>query len=478
MKIVDVNEISHCDLNAVENKKIPSLLLMEMAANAVYREILPYIKKQDKILIIAGKGNNGGDGFALSRILKINGYDVTLFVKEKPVSQNAKRNYRIAKNIDVKIKKNVKEIEIDRFSVVIDALFGTGFKGELSSFWQNFFTILNNKEIFRIAIDIPSGVSGVLGTASKNAFSAMLTVTFEYPKIGHYLYPGKKLSGKLIVVPIGVSMDNNVFNKEVILKDDIKERKQGFDTNKYRRGVVTVIGGCDKYRGAPVLTASAALNNGAGYVKILSKSKLLNPPLEIVYEMCEDYDKVVLNEKEKESVVVVGPGMGRSEDVPLFLLKIFNEYRGLNIILDADALFFFNKFYKKNIHNVIITPHLGEFSRIINLSVDKIRKNIFELGKNFAIEHNLILILKFETTMIFMPDGRVAINGLGNSHMATLGMGDVLSGILAASLTKNYSLYENVKDAVARHSFVADKLLKDGIINFTAMDVVNEIKKI
>ncbi|TYB30774.1 MAG: NAD(P)H-hydrate dehydratase [Candidatus Mcinerneyibacterium aminivorans] len=479
MRLLSNQEKVDMDKYTIEDLKVPSIILMENAAQSVFNVIKKEIKKNDKILVLTGKGNNGGDGFALARILKIKSYNVELYKIYEPKTKDARKNSKLCKIYSVE-SVDSKNLNIEEYDVFIDAVFGTGFKGILEDRIQNVFNKINNSSGLEISIDIPSGISGDNNEISPNCFNADKTITFEYPVLAHCLYPGKKFVGKLFVEPIGLKY-NKELKKEVLEEKDLYLKPLKYDVHKYSRGQVSVIDGIRKYSGATYLTLKAALKAGAGYVRLITdgENRFKNILFEIVIKNISSYEKIKLNSKIAKGILVAGPGMGRKSDKLTLLNKIFSDYKNLNLVLDADALYYFNDYYKKNIHNVIITPHLGEFSRMIDKNIEEIRENPIKIGSEFAAENNLTLILKSETTMIFSEDGRVAVNNFGNPYMATAGSGDVLTGIIAGLwANQSFKNFEIAKKAVGLHSLIGDYLYKNKIFNFTSSDIIDNISNV
>jgi len=480
MYLVDNSEKRNLDTYTIKNLNIPSLLLMENAAQRVFDLIDSLNEDCKNILILTGKGNNGGDGFALGRILNLNNYNADIYMVYEPESKDAIKNFKISKKYELNIFNKSNEPDYKKYNIIVDAVFGTGFHGELDEKIQKLFYKCNKEKNIQIAIDIPSGVEGSSGKISKNPFCADYTVTFEYPLVGHFIQPGKKYCGKLLVKSIGLIKPAKMeFSKSVILKQDIDIKELPVDIHKYSRGIVTVIGGKKEYSGASILASYSALKGGAGYVKLksVSKNRFENHFPEIVLEYFDNYNRIKLTKKEQKGVLIVGPGLGREKIKIEFLKNLFTNFKNLKIILDADALFYFDKFYKKEVHDVIITPHIGEFANLTGLKVSEIKDDIIKIGKKFAKNKKCTLVLKSENTIIFSKDGNIYINGLGNQYMATLGMGDVLTGVIAGFWSqKGYNAILSAKNGVLVHSSAADNFSNNGLHNFTAKEIADNIK--
>ncbi|HHH84424.1 MAG TPA: NAD(P)H-hydrate dehydratase, partial [Firmicutes bacterium] len=263
-----------------------------------------------------------------------------------------------------------------------------------------------------------------------------------------------------------------VLEEEMIILPDPPQ-----DAHKYSRGAVQIIGGAEPYGGAPLLASLGALKAGAGYVvtDVLQKDSRL-VPADFIVRGHEGFEDVKLHDKCQ--VHLIGPGMGRSEGAEEFLKQLFEEKKGRKLVLDADALFFFDRVYRKGIHEVIVTPHLGEFSRMTGRSVAEIRSGVIPLGQAFAREKSCVLVLKSHGTVIFYPDGEFSVNPWGNPYLATMGSGDILSGVVAALWARGFTREHAAAAGVLIHSRAGDRLVEEGDVNFTAADIAAAIPKI
>jgi len=477
VKVLSVAEMRICDQNAVKKRGYTSLLLMEQAAQAFARIFMDQVPGEKRITIVTGKGNNGGDGWAVGRILHVNGYDVRIFPLMEPVTEEGLFQQRLALNHGITV---LGTSDFRNCEVIIDAVFGTGFQGELPEEVRKVFRKVSSRDLPIWALDIPSGVNGDTGVAAADALKAQETVTFEYPKYGHFINDGRILRGKLTVVPIGVRADEKS-EKEfqgALLSDDLLSIPDPpADTHKYDRGAVQVIGGAEPYTGAPLLASLGALRSGAGYVvtDVLYRGPV-QAPAEFIVRGHENFQDVLLHDK--CAVHLIGPGLGRSEEAKRFLTDLFEKEKGKRFVLDADALFFFDQIYRKGVHEVIVTPHLGEFSQMTGVPADKICEKMIPLGQSFAREKECVLILKSHGTVIFSPDGSFSFNPAGNSFLATMGSGDILSGVVAALWARGLSREEAASAGVLLHSRAGDRLVEGGEVNFTASGLAAAIPKV
>ena len=467
MKVLSVEEMRRCDQNAMEKRGYTPVLLMEQAAQAFTRIFMSRVPREMPVTVLTGKGNNGGDGWAVGRILHVNGYAVRIFPVMAPATEEGLVQKKLALNHGMKV---LKTRDFRSCDVIVDAVFGTGFQGELPGEVTKVFQEIASLSLSVWAVDISSGVNGDTGIAATGALKAAETVTFEYPKYGHFINDGRILRGKLTVVPIGVRADEKS-EKEfqgALLSDELLcIPDPPADAHKYDRGAVQVIGGAEPYTGAPILASMGALRAGAGYVvtDVLHKGAM-QAPAELIVRGHENVQDVALHEK--CAVHLIGPGLGRSDEAKSFLKTVLTQDKGRRLVLDADALFFFREFYCKGVHEVIVTPHLGEFSQMTGASVSEIREKMIPMGQSFASRTGCVLVLKSHGTVLFFPDGSLSFNPAGNSFLATMGSGDILSGVVAALWARGLSREQAASAGVLIHSRAGDRLVEGGEVNFTA----------
>ncbi|MFW6121735.1 MAG: NAD(P)H-hydrate dehydratase [Petrotogales bacterium] len=480
MLIASPDEMKKIDKETIE-MGIPSLILMESASIEVMNVINE--NYNGKILILCGPGNNGGDGYALARRLLINGYTVVVYAWKKPKSKDCLHNHELYKKIGGTVKNfsnhNDLLIDIKTSDVVVDGLFGTGFKGSLPEDIEEAFTVINKSKCKRIAIDIASGVNGNTGKVENNAFFADITVTFGLSKIGHYLQPGKYYTGELIVRNIGfpekIIRDNTSnecidleFARELLPERYPWEHKGSF-------GKVLIVGGSEDYTGATLMAAEGALLSGCGKVLTYTPEKAQavirnNLPQIIAYSSSRanlGYNdiKIIDNLIKDIDVLVIGPGIGRKDETVKFvhdLLKLASSINTLKVLIDADGLFALKKNMEllNGIYDTVLTPHPGEFSMLINKTVKEIINNL-ELVKECASNWQSTLVLKGATSIISDKSKKIRLNIAGNTGLAKGGSGDLLSGTIGAFMAQNMNGY----DAASLGSYVMGKAAEMSNVN-------------
>ncbi|UZQ48796.1 NAD(P)H-hydrate dehydratase [Clostridium kluyveri] len=474
MKIATVRISRDIDNYAINQFKIPGIVLMENAAIKVIKNI--DLTNCNSFCVICTRGNNGGDGFAVARHLYNLNKKVQVFLvgKEEGMSEDCKVNYTILKNLGLNIYKLNSQEEIDtlkkciqKSDVTIDALFGTGISREIVGIQSSVISLINENSKYIISIDVPSGLNGDTGKVLGNCVRADVTVTFQLYKKGFLTYGSHEFTGKILVEDIGIpeavvekfSLNYFIIDRDFI-KKILKERNKFSHKGDYGR--VFIIAGSMGFTGAAYICTEGAIKSGAGLVTLgcyedvrsILSSKLIEG-------MTVDLNETTNLEKtiEKSDVIAIGPGMGTNKNTLNLLEKIIKNFTK-TVVIDADGI----NVLSGNPHileskkcSVIITPHLGEMSRITGLDIEYIKENRIEVAKKFAKEKNVILLLKGYNTIV--TDGNVvAVNSTGNSSMASGGMGDCLTGIIASFIAQRYSLFQAVCAAAFVHGYCGDKL--------------------
>lgn len=491
-------DVREADSFAINVLQMPSVVLMENAARSIYEAIIENFNENEfnKIGIVCGKGNNGGDGFTLARHFLINGFNVTIIslANENELKGDALINFITTKKLidsfsssKIIYYQSVESLELlSDCDIIVDAILGTGSKGSLSNELKVIVNFLNKSEAYKVAVDIPTGLN-VDTAAGDVIFKADLTVTLSEYKTGLFYGKGYSHCGKIVKGSIGIG---DIYYETIQTNDYLIEPEDAFyglpekniTAHKYSNGKVFVIAGSGKYVGAACLTANAVLRSGAGAcllafpksIKNIALEKLESPVL-VSYEdqekefIClENYNEL----KEKidwADAVAIGPGLGREEVTIEFIHKLLEENKQKKVVIDADALFALNNCYKKyDLTNKILTPHHKEFADLISISIEELENNLLNTGRTFSVENGCYLVLKGAPTIIFNPMGEVFINSSGNVGMAKFGTGDVLTGVIASFVAQSKQIENSLISAVYLHSLAADLLIpkktKYGII--------------
>jgi ADP-dependent NAD(P)H-hydrate dehydratase / NAD(P)H-hydrate epimerase len=493
MKILNTQQIRDTDKYTIENEPIASIDLMERASKAFFDQVKKRLKKQDKIRIFCGMGNNGGDGLAVARMLITAGYDVSvckIVHSEKSSTDFAINEERLKKlkKIDLTEIYQRKELpEISEKDIVIDALFGSGLSRPLKDFPAEVVRHINKSNARVVALDLPSGLFGEDNTDNipENIIRADYTLTFQLPKLS-FMFPENDIYlGQWQVLDIGL-------NQEYISRQDtpyhflLKEDLLPF--YKYRRkfdhkgtfGHALLIAGSYGKSGAAVLAGKAALKTGTGLLTthipsanyIIQQTSL--PEGMVSVDENKKYFSGIKNPG-SWSAIGIGPGLDK-DPVTQNALKILIQNVSNPMVLDADALNIVaeNPTWLSFLPpGSILTPHVGEFERLSGKCVNGWER--LEKARDFAFRFRCYVVLKGAHTAVVTPDKQVIFNSTGNPGMATGGSGDVLTGMILGLLAQGYSPQYSSVAAVFLHGFAADlavrrkpaeSLLAGDIINF------------
>ena len=475
---------NHNDLDKKTIKKfIPGFKLMENAGKVIFNEINKKFKKNKRIKILCGPGNNGGDGFVLARLLQNKGYknnELFCLVKKNKLKGDAKI---ASKKFNGKIK-NFSDLNISSNDLIIDGIFGSGLKRNISGKLKKIIDKINYKKPYCLSIDIPTGVNGDTGEIKGVAIKSKQTVTFTRKKPGHLLYPGKEYCGAVVVHNIGIDLEKLKF-QPYIFENHPDNWKEKFPwpnqkSHKYTRGYTLIICG-EKLTGATRLAARGAARIGCGLLCLaVPKTRFeiysVENPIALIetIEKDDDLDKIL---KDKRiNTVLLGPGLGTDKKKIKLILKIVKEKKR-NVVLDADALKNnFKKILLKKKTNIVITPHQGEFSNILQSLKIKKNKSDFEISTKLSKKEKINLILKGSTTLICSQDGRVAINNNASPFLATGGSGDVLSGMITGLISQKMDIFDACCAAVWIHGEIA-KVKGPGLIAEDLPEMIPNILK-
>ena len=463
MKVVTSEIMRSLDRKTAESFGIASSVLMENAGRSVAQAIIKEFDPQAKkgVVVFCGKGNNGGDGFVAARHLINKGYhvDVIFFGKNKELSEDAGVNYTALSRVTDVIHeiKDVSEfdktdINLKEKGIIIDALLGTGIKGSVKEPYASAINLINSSGLPVVAVDIPSGIDADTGAVAGITVRAKKTITFGLAKIGLVVYPGAEFAGNVEVVDISIPdrlvqqthIPYNLSSHDLI-NSLLKPRN--YATNKGDYGHTLIIAGSQGKSGAAILSAKGALRAGSGLVTIAGPESLIpvfeTTVLEALKEPLAEtpggaIDTPAIAQAEKllqtRDVVALGPGIGTEKQTSGFVFEFLKRCR-LPVVIDADAINIIaqnpDMLLEFNNENIVLTPHPGEFGRLINMNPKEVNQNRVNLSIDFAKQYKCTLVLKGARTIIADKEGNVWINPTGNPGMSTGGMGDVLTGIIA-----------------------------------------------
>lgn len=483
--IVTGEQMRHADSYTIGTMGVPSLVLMERAALQVVQVIEEEHLDCSKVLVACGSGNNGGDGLAVARLLALKGHDVEVWYigSYESASEENKKQYEIAGNYGVSIGNTLKEKE---YSIIIDAIFGTGLCREISGRYKVAIAALNNMPGIKVAVDIPSGVSDTTGRLWGTAFEADVTVCLAFEKLGTVLFPGAEYAGKRIVRDIGITVDALPDSQKIYMyeledgKKLLPVRRENSHKGTYGR-VLMIVGSCGM-AGAAFLSAKAAYCMGAGLVQIYTPEEnrvILQQLLpEAIVTTYTDFDKSRLKELlDWADVIAIGSGLGKSElSEQIFTYTM--QYAKKPCVIDGDGLNILSEDmaeleFKKQ---VILTPHMKEMSRLLQCEIKDLMENKIELLNEFTRDYPVVCALKDARTFVASDAEDMYLNISGNAAMAKAGSGDVLAGMIVGLLAQNTKPRTACEMAVFLHGLCGDSAkMKKGSYSVLASDLIEEL---
>ncbi len=500
--ILTNSEAAAVDRYAIEEVGIPGVELMRKAGHYVALRAKKMLKDlaNRRIDIFCGTGNNGGDGFAAALELTEWGAGVSLWIVGNPQKIKGDARYFYERCSQQKIPLSVISKDsnlpadlkrLGETDLIIDALLGTGFRGSLEGRLADVIHLINQARQPVIAIDIPSGVDGDTGQVQGVAVQANVTVTMGFLKRGLLFYPGKRHAGEIVVVDLDYPAKAfSTLEKETFLvsKNDVKRVFPPIyeDTYKHRQGKLLILAGSAGMTGAACLCAQAAIRTGAGLVvcavprslfpiMATKLTEVLTLPVaeSAVQSLCAASVDEARERIEWSDVVVFGPGVSTHPEVTAAGLALFRNCPR-RLVVDADGLKIFKDRLDiiREIPELIITPHHGEFAYITGWDITEIRKNPIDWGRQFVAQYPCTLILKGAPSIIVSTQGVVAVNPSGNPGLATGGTGDVLTGIVATLWAQGMTAFEAAYSAVAIHGLAGDWARKKlGVRSLIASDL-------
>jgi ADP-dependent NAD(P)H-hydrate dehydratase / NAD(P)H-hydrate epimerase len=501
------------DKYTMERLGLPGVVLMENAGARVVEEILsgfPSLSEKPRVLVLAGGGNNGGDGFVIARRLIDLGVEAAIFLVADPmrIGGDAKIHYNVYINRELPIfylhESSLEKLKaiLDRADIIVDAILGTGVNGPVRDPLSQVISLVNqykgHKDI--LSVDIPSGVSSDTGKVDGGAIRADKTISFVFPKKGFFLNQGPSYIGEWkavdISVPPAIAVNLGLNMPKLITKDTVKQSIPIRPANGHKGtfGHVLVVGGSRPYVGAPIYTAKAALHCGAGLVTLAipesiypmaatqcSEALILPLPDEHGHFAARAIHEISPSLQQFDCVAI-GPGLGRFPGGEEWLKSLIHGLTGQPIVIDADALYLIRNsldFLKGYKGKVILTPHPGEMARLVNKTVKEVEEDRLGVAAAFAKENNVYLLLKGHRTVIASPDGEVYVNPYGHDALGKGGSGDVLTGLIGSFLAQGSTPLEACISASYLHARGGEEKAK-ALSNYGVMplDIIDGVKEL
>lgn len=456
--------------------------MMENAGTACAEEIMKLAPKGCFITILCGNGNNGGDGFVISKVLSSYGISSgIILINGEPKTECAEYHFRMmfgARILDWNKQREVCTDQIVRSDVVIDCIYGTGFHGTLPENVADAIRFANNCP-FRIAVDVPSGVNSDTGEMDKNCFKATHTLILAAIKAGLLSLPCSDLIGETKLLDIGIDESSYENNYLACITDDTFRRpfsNRMRSSHKGSYGKLLNIAGSLCYNGAAAMSTEAALRTGVGLCTLAAPRTVVNLLAPSIHEttylplpetddgfVSDKATDMILQNLDKVTAISIGCGLGNSENTRNIVENVIRNAT-CPIIIDADGI---NSIaanidiLKERNSDIILTPHVMEFSRISGLSIDEIQRDRIKAAKDFSSEYGVTVVLKGANTVISSSGGYLFVNTCGNSGLAKGGSGDVLTGIIAAMAAQGIEPVTAAVSGVYCHALASDMLIED-----------------
>jgi hydroxyethylthiazole kinase-like uncharacterized protein yjeF len=504
MRVLNAEQMREADRRTIEDVGIPSLVLMENAGRQVVAAIEASFEEalSGRVAVLCGRGNNGGDGFVVARTLAQRGVEplVVLIGSVAEVHGDARTNLEILGRLGLTVVEvtdaqawELHFSEISRCDLIVDAIFGTGFRGPIEGVLETVVADVNGSGIPVVAVDLPSGLSADSHDPPGDSIEASMTVTLAAPKIPLVLPPAERRAGDLVIADIGIPSDIIESLEgpriELLTRDAMRAvlDPRPPEAHKGDFGRVVIVAGSTGKTGAAHLAGLGALRSGAGLVT-LATPRSCQP---VLAAMAPEYMTEPLDESPsggvdfaaldrvlelQADVIAAGSGLGTAPGTSAFIHGLV-ERAGVPLVLDADALNVFaedpERLTGRDGVDVIITPHPGEMARLAGLSIEEVQNERLDVARQFAMTHRVHVVLKGHRTIVATPDGDTFINLTGNPGMATGGTGDVLTGMIAAWFGQLLDAEAACKLAVYLHGLAGDLAEADeGEVAMTAGDVL------
>jgi NAD(P)H-hydrate epimerase len=471
LKLYTAEEMSRADAGA-QKLGIPGGVLMERAGAAMARIALERFAPR-RAVVVSGGGNNGGDGFVIARELHRSGVEVTVLATKSEYEGDPATNLEALHNLDVRfIEERELDVELGAADLLVDALLGTGFSGEVREREAGIVERMNSADAPVLAVDVPSGVDGATGEVQGGAVSAGLTVCAHAAKVGCVISPGREHAGEVVAVDIGIPPEADVV-PSLVWTDAASLRgtvpRTAEPAHKYSAGALLVVAGSRGMTGAPVMVVRGAQRTGCGIV-FLATSEGAAPAVDLaltealVYGVAEDDRgfmesgalEEILSHAERATTLVMGPGTGTGDEGRRLVEGILREVE-VPVLLDADAITNLagTDIIAGRSNLTVITPHAGELGRLLGSGAREVSAHRLDSARSAAEQNNCCVLLKGSDTLVVEGEA-VAVNSTGEVALATAGTGDVLSGVIGALLSRGMDPYEAARAGAWAHGRAAE----------------------
>ncbi|MBN1140743.1 MAG: NAD(P)H-hydrate dehydratase [Deltaproteobacteria bacterium] len=507
MKLVTAEEMRLLDREAIEGYGVPGVVLMENAGRGAARCFDDFFRplRPGPALVVCGKGNNGGDGYVIARHLENLGWQVAVLAlaEREAVAGEARINLEILlrSGIEVVFAPDAERLDaatarLAGFRLLVDAIFGNGLAAEVRGHYARAIDWINASGAAVAAVDLPSGVDADRGRILGCAVKASCTATFAFPKVGQMLQPGAAFGGEVRTIDIGMprALLEKVSDRQLLVGAGVAAAllpQRPVAGHKGTFGHLLVVAGSIGKSGAAVLAAQGGSRAGAGLVTAACPALIHNilemklteamtcplPDLDGALSL-QAYEEIMALATGKK-VLALGPGLGTAPETTALVRRLVRHCE-LPLVLDADALNALEgrpeALGERRSPSVILTPHPGEMARLTGQSVAEIESDRLGVAREYARRFGVVVVLKGARTVVAFPDGRVRLNGSGNPGMASGGMGDVLTGVVAGLVAQGMEPGEAAVLGVFLHGTAADRLATvKGVAGLCAGEVAAEL---
>ena len=488
--LFEAAEMRAADAWAIDEQGVPSLDLMERAGVGLAR-VTAAEARAGPVRVVVGKGNNGGDGLVVARLLREDGHDVEVLAAVDLSDLRGDARANLERLPGTPPEPFARE-RLDGSGVVVDALLGTGFEGSPREPLASAIAAINAQDAPVVACDVPSGVNASSGEVEGEAVRAAATATFHGPKLGLYVEPGKEHAGRVETVEIGIPRGAPGAARGGLISERVLELypRRSRSGSKFASGVVVVAGGSLGLTGAPTMAARSAQRAGAGYVQVAVPGPVQPAvDLRLLEQMSRGLPdahgfhtpqgvQVVEERAARAGAVVLGPGLGRDEGAQEFARGVAGRV-GAPLLVDADGLNAHAgglELFREREAPTVLTPHEGELGRLLELDAEEVARHRLAYAREAAERSEAVVLLKGDDTIVALPGGEVAVNPGGSPALATAGTGDVLSGLIGALLAKGLPAFEAACLGALAHVLAArvaaDRLGPDHVM---AGDVIDAL---
>jgi NAD(P)H-hydrate epimerase len=490
--LFEAAEMRAVDAWAIETQDVPSLDLMERAGTGLAR-LTATVAKPGPVRVVVGKGNNGGDGLVVGRLLRQDGLEADVLVVASPAELGGDARVNLDR-LPGAPPEPFDPARLEGSGVIVDALLGTGFEGSPREPVASAIAAINAADAPVAACDVPSGVNASSGAVEGEAVRAAVTASFHAPKLGLFVAPGKYHAGAVEIVEIGIPRSAPAARRAGLISHRVLELypRRKTSGSKFETGVVVVVGGSMGLTGAPTMAALSAARAGAGYVQVAVPGPVQPAvDLRLLEQMSRglpDADgfhspegvAVVEEMARRAGAIVLGPGLGRDEAAAEFARGVA---RGVDapLLVDADGL---------NAHAgrlellarrdapTVLTPHEGELGRLLEIDSGEVKRHRLACAREAAQRSAAIVLLKGDDTIVAMPSGEVAVSPGGSPALATAGTGDVLSGLIGTLLAKGLDGLEASCLGTVAHVLAAEAAAdRVGVDHVVAGDVIDALPR-